>query len=63
MLPSGNDASIVLAENIGSMLILSSNMKIDEFTEIVYNREKLLEEVCKIKNPIQIFLNRMNTFK
>jgi len=45
MLPSGNDAAIVIAEYLGAFLYLRSEYDIKNLTELIYNRKKFRNEM------------------
>ncbi|KAL4500476.1 hypothetical protein ABPG72_003427 [Tetrahymena utriculariae] len=56
MLPSGNDAAFVLAENFGVYLY----MQTDKFKEKYGNAQ--INKKLKVKNPITYFIKEMNNF-
>ena len=59
MLPSGNDASIIIAENIGG--IINIFKQIPDLKEIVYKREVFKKIYTKkVINPIGYFVTEMN---
>ena len=41
MLPSGNDASIVIAENVGALIYLLKGSNTELLSEILYKRDTL----------------------
>lgn len=45
MLPSGNDAAIIIAEYLGAFLYLRSEYDIKNLTELIYNRKKFRNEM------------------
>lgn len=49
MLPSGNDAAIVISEYLGAFLYLRSEFDIKDLTELIYNRKKFRNEMLQIK--------------
>ncbi|KRX05169.1 Beta-lactamase/transpeptidase-like protein [Pseudocohnilembus persalinus] len=55
MLPSGNDAAFVMAENFGTFLQMSK-----EDRKCIYNIEVFADEVANAKNPVYKYLNEMN---
>lgn len=58
MLPSGNDAAIVISENVGCYLQLIKDKP--ENRNIIYNKELLFEKLIKSRNPIYTYLGEMN---
>lgn len=58
MLPSGNDASIALAENFGCLLYFESIGKTDVFAEI--HSVDVTEDIY-VNDYVRLFLKEMNS--
>ena len=54
MLPSGNDAAVVLAENFGVYSYYQSKEFIDQY------EKNFSIQMRKVKNPINYFVKEMN---
>jgi hypothetical protein len=60
MLPSGNDAATVVAENLGGMLAYEEKGQFNTIREVLYSKEKLKDLILDTKNPIFVFQAWMN---
>ena len=60
MLPSGNDAAVVISDNLGGFLYLMKHYEEAEILDILYNREEFRSELSDIKFPTSYFLKEMN---
>ena len=60
MLPSGNDAAIVLAENMGNLLQLEKKMDREGTLLVLQDRDNFYEYLMNSRYPIYSFLNEMN---